>query len=123
LRTENDRREKSGNGSSKALEMTDKPAVDHKDDHRQNEGERRSLLGLAATALIVGAATGCVGAIFRLLLVHADRLRDTTITWAHDHAIWGIPDCRRCVCRRDSGCRLDGAAILAARFGQWHSAC
>jgi CIC family chloride channel protein len=52
--------------------------------------ERRSLLSLAATALIVGAATGCVGAIFRLLLVHADRLRDTMITWAHGHAIGGF---------------------------------
>jgi H+/Cl- antiporter ClcA len=40
--------------------------------------------------LIVGAVTGCVGAIFRLLLVHADRLRDTMITWAHGHAIWGF---------------------------------
>src|ERR1700729_3561840 len=66
------------------------PVVDHKDDHGQMGGERRSLLRLAATALIVGAATGCVGAIFRLLLVHADRLRDAVITWGHGHAIWGF---------------------------------
>jgi CIC family chloride channel protein len=59
--------------------MTDKPAVDHKDDHKQIGDERRSLLGLAATALIVGAATGCVGAIFRLLLVRADRMRCSMI--------------------------------------------
>jgi CIC family chloride channel protein len=70
--------------------MTDKPAVDHKDDHRQIGGERHSLLRLAATAFIVGAATGCVGAVFRLLLVHADRLRDSMITWAHGHAIGGF---------------------------------
>jgi chloride channel protein, CIC family len=70
--------------------MTDKPAVDHKDDHRQSADERRSLLSLAATAFIVGAATGFVGAIFRLLLAHADRLRDAMITWAHGHAIWGF---------------------------------
>jgi chloride channel protein, CIC family len=41
-------------------------------------------------ALIVGAATGCVGAIFRLLLAQADALRDAIITWAHGHAIWGF---------------------------------
>jgi chloride channel protein, CIC family len=70
--------------------MTDKPAVDYKDDHRQIGDERRSLLSLAATAFIVGAATGCVGAIFRFLLMHPDRLRDTMITWAHGHAIWGF---------------------------------
>jgi chloride channel protein, CIC family len=70
--------------------MTDKPAVDHKDNHRQSEGERRSLLSLAATALIVGGASGCVGAIFPLLLVHADRLRDSIINWGHGHAIWGF---------------------------------
>jgi CIC family chloride channel protein len=52
--------------------------------------ERRSLLGLAAMALIVGAATGCVGAIFRLLLAHADRLRDAMIDWARGHAIPGF---------------------------------
>jgi hypothetical protein len=103
--------------------MTDKPAADHKDDHRQSEGERRSLLGLSATALIVGAATGCVGAIFRLLLLHADRLRDSMITRAHGHVIGGIPDCRRCVRRRDPDCCLDGAAVLPTRFGQRHSAC
>jgi CIC family chloride channel protein len=70
--------------------MTDKPAVDHKDDHRQSEGERRSLLSLAATAFIVGAATECVGEIFRLLLTRGDRLREAMITWAHGHAIWGF---------------------------------
>jgi CIC family chloride channel protein len=53
--------------------------------------ERRSLLGMAAVALIVGAATGCVGAIFRLTLAHADRLRDAIIAWAHGHAILGFP--------------------------------
>src|SRR5215475_4490700 len=57
----------------------------------KNVDERRSLLGLAAMALIIGAATGCVGAIFRLLLAHADRLRDAIIAWAHGHAILGFP--------------------------------
>jgi CIC family chloride channel protein len=86
--------------------MTDKPSVDHKDDHRQIGGERHSLLRLAATAFIVGAATGCVGAIFRLLLVHADRLRDTTITWAHGHTIWGF-------------LIVVGACAVATLFAAW----
>jgi chloride channel protein, CIC family len=64
--------------------------VKHKDEQRQVADERRSLLGLAAMALIVGAATGCVGAIFRLLLAYADRLRDAIIAWAHGHAIPGF---------------------------------
>jgi chloride channel protein, CIC family len=68
----------------KALEL---PA-DHKDDHRQIAHERRSLSRLAATAFIIGAATGCVGAIFRFLLTHGDRLRETMITWTHGHAVW-----------------------------------
>jgi CIC family chloride channel protein len=69
--------------------MTDKPAVDHEDDHRQSEGERRSLLGLAATALNRRS-----GHWFRRgdlpALARACRLRDTMITWSHGHAIWGI---------------------------------
>src|SRR5689334_13789739 len=64
--------------------------MDRNPDERQVADERRSLLGLAAIALIVGAATGCVGAIFRLLLVRADGLREAMIAWAHGHAIWGF---------------------------------
>src|SRR5262245_49929678 len=41
-------------------------------------------------ALIVGAATGCVGAAFRLSLEHADRARDALIAWAHGHSILGF---------------------------------
>lgn len=55
-----------------------------------HKDERRGLLALAAMAVIVGAVTGCVGAIFRLLLVHADRLRDAMIIWAHGRPIWGF---------------------------------
>ena len=69
--------------------IVDQP-VTHESDHRQVVDQRRSLLGLAAMALIVGAATGCVGAVFRLLLAHADRLRDAMIAWAHGHAILGF---------------------------------
>jgi CIC family chloride channel protein len=49
-----------------------------------------SLLWLAALALLVGAATGLVGAAFRLCLEHADRLRDTLIAWAHGHVVLGF---------------------------------
>jgi chloride channel protein, CIC family len=65
--------------------------VDHEpDDQRAVADEHQSLLGLVAAALVVGAATGCVGANFRLLLEQADRLRDAMIAWAHGHGIWGF---------------------------------
>lgn len=60
------------------------------DDSGHMTDERRSLLMLALIALVVGAATGLVGAAFRLSLAHADRARDILITWAHGHAIWGF---------------------------------
>ena len=42
-----------------------------------------SLLALALLSLPVGAATGLVGALFRLTLDEADRLRGIAIGWAH----------------------------------------
>ena len=42
-----------------------------------------SLLALALLALVAGALAGLVGAIFRLSLVEADRLRGVLIEWAH----------------------------------------
>jgi chloride channel protein, CIC family len=42
-----------------------------------------SLLALAALALVAGALAGLVGAIFRLSLGAADRLRDALIAWPH----------------------------------------
>ena len=42
-----------------------------------------SLLALALLALVAGALAGLVGAIFRLSLVEADRLRGMLIEWAH----------------------------------------
>jgi len=42
-----------------------------------------SLLGLALIAPVVGAASGFVGAIFRLSLDRADDLRNALIAWAH----------------------------------------
>jgi CIC family chloride channel protein len=45
---------------------------------------------LALLALVVGAASGLVGAIFRLSLEQADRLRDLAIVWAHGQAFLGF---------------------------------
>ena len=42
-----------------------------------------SLLALALLSLVVGAAAGLLGALFRLALAQADRLRDAAIALAH----------------------------------------
>jgi chloride channel protein, CIC family len=49
-----------------------------------------SLLVLALLALIVGAAAGLVGAIFRRTLEQADRLRDALIAWAQGEKLPGF---------------------------------
>lgn len=49
-----------------------------------------NLLVLALLALIVGAAAGLVGAIFRLTLQQADHLRDALIAWAHGEKLAGF---------------------------------
>jgi CIC family chloride channel protein len=51
---------------------------------------RGSLLVLVLLALIVGAAAGLVGAIFRLTLEQADRLRDALIGWAQGEKLAGF---------------------------------
>src|SRR5271154_1615677 len=49
-----------------------------------------SLLGLALIAPVVGAASGFVGAIFRLSLDRADDLRNALIAWAHGRKFLGF---------------------------------
>src|SRR5262245_21469448 len=49
-----------------------------------------SLLMLALSALVAGAVAGLVGAVFRLSLVWADRLRDTLVKYGHDRTIPGF---------------------------------
>jgi len=49
-----------------------------------------SLLVLVLLALVVGAAAGLVGAIFRLTLEQADRLRDALIAWAQGEKLAGF---------------------------------
>ena len=63
--------------------------------HEQNpasdrDGDHGSLLVLAVLALIVGAVSGLVGALFLILLERADRFRDAVIVWAHSKAFAGF---------------------------------
>ncbi|MGA9895703.1 MAG: ClC family H(+)/Cl(-) exchange transporter, partial [Xanthobacteraceae bacterium] len=60
------------------------------DDSEKSSDDRRGLLRLALIALAVGAMTGVAGAIFRIALLHADRLRDATIAWAHGYSLGGF---------------------------------
>jgi CIC family chloride channel protein len=41
-------------------------------------------------SLLAGAASGLLGAVFRLLLDQADRLRDALIAWAHGETLMGF---------------------------------
>ena len=54
------------------------------------DGDHGSLLVLAVLALIVGAVSGLVGALFLLLLEWADRFRNVVIVWAHSKAFFGF---------------------------------
>jgi hypothetical protein len=49
-----------------------------------------SLLVLGGLALVVVGASGLVGALFRLSLERADRLRHGFVTWAHGHSVAGF---------------------------------
>src|SRR6266850_8559317 len=52
--------------------------------------EQSSLLTLALLSLLAGAASGLLGAVFRLSLDQADRFRDALITWAHGETLAGF---------------------------------
>jgi chloride channel protein, CIC family len=73
-----------------------------------------SLLVLALLAPIVGAASGLVGASFRLTLAAADRFRDASIIWAHDWKLVGF------LCTV-AGCAaaVAAAAWLVRRFSSY----
>ena len=45
---------------------------------------------LALLSLLVGAASGLVGAVFRLTLEQGDRLRDAVLAWAHGRELVGL---------------------------------
>ena len=55
--------------------------------HLQSKG---SLVVLVLLALVVGVVAGLVGAVFRITLERADRLRDSLITWAHGESFAGF---------------------------------
>jgi hypothetical protein len=48
------------------------------------------LLALVLLALLAGAVAGLVGAVFRLFLFQADRLREALIGWAHGWETTGL---------------------------------
>ena len=52
--------------------------------------ERRGLAALAILSLLAGAASGLIGAVFRRLLIEADQLRDTLISWSHNYNVLGL---------------------------------
>lgn len=54
------------------------------------ERERSGLLELALLSLLVGAASGGVGAVFRLALQWADSFRDALVAWAHGEKVVGF---------------------------------
>jgi chloride channel protein, CIC family len=57
---------------------------------RMKPSERSSLAVLSLLALIVGAGSGLVGAVFRLTLTAADGFRDSAIVWGHGNKLVGF---------------------------------
>jgi H+/Cl- antiporter ClcA len=52
--------------------------------------QQGSLIVLALASLIVGVASGLLGAVFRLALEQADRFRDAVLTWAYGKELAGL---------------------------------
>jgi CIC family chloride channel protein len=75
-----------------------------------------SLLVLALLAPIVGAASGLIGALFRLALVEADRFRDAAIAWAQGWQVGGL-----CIIAAASAAAVAFAAWLVRRFSPYAS--
>ena len=94
---------------------------DHDSERRERDWEpmadgegydEKSLLALALVALVAGALSGLVGAMFRLCLEQADRLRnaDRVCPWLGSR---GLPvHCRRAR-GRDCACRLARTPLFA----------
>ncbi|PPD44178.1 MAG: H(+)/Cl(-) exchange transporter ClcA [Methylocystis sp.] len=53
-------------------------------------GDEGDLVTLALLALLVGAAAGLVGALFRMALEKADHLRVVVIGWTHGFSVLGL---------------------------------
>src|SRR5260370_15718793 len=82
-------------------------ASDRNDDHG-------SILVLAVLALLVGAVSGLVGALFLLLLERADRFRDAVIVWAHSKAFAGF-----LVVSIACAAAAGGAALVGCRYSPY----
>ncbi len=54
------------------------------------EEQHAGLIPLAAASLLVGAATGLLGTLFRIALERADELRNLLIVWAHARPVVGF---------------------------------
>jgi len=68
----------------------DVPANREPEHNAKSAEQQGSLVVLALLSLIVGAASGLLGAIFRLALKYADRFRDAVLAWAHGQALAGL---------------------------------
>jgi CIC family chloride channel protein len=67
-----------------------KPTLKEPADAPEPAPEPGRLLALALLALVLGALTGLVAAIFRLALEGADRFRDAILAWAHGVELGGL---------------------------------
>jgi chloride channel protein, CIC family len=68
----------------------DVPANRESELNAKSAERQGSLVVLALLSLIVGAASGLLGAVFRLALEQADRFRDTLLAWAHGRELVGL---------------------------------
>jgi chloride channel protein, CIC family len=75
-----------------------------------------SLLVLALLAPVVGAASGLIGALFRLALAETDRFRDASIVWAHGWNVGGL-----FIIAAACGAAVAFAAWLVRRFSPYAS--
>ncbi len=66
----------------------ERPIVTSKRKLAKLSEENSALLMLAAVSLFAGAASGLVGATFRVLLERADSLRNSLIGWSHANHYW-----------------------------------
>jgi CIC family chloride channel protein len=82
----------------------------------RREEKPSSLLALALLAPVVGAASGLIGALFRLALAEADRLRNAAIVWAHGWKFVGL-----CIVAVGCAAAVAFAAWLVRRFSPYAS--